>query len=63
MQGYGKPGYERAAQILKEIAAETKPGREIPLSEAGRKAVTAITAEHSVSAHRLHERTADHDNR
>ncbi len=35
----GKRGYERADRLLAEIAKEAKPGAEITLNEAGRKAL------------------------
>lgn len=43
----GKRGYERADRLIREIAVAMKPGEEIELSEAGRKAV-------------LHDRFADY---
>jgi hypothetical protein len=35
----GKRGYERADRLLAEIAKHAKPGAEIALNEAGRKAI------------------------
>jgi hypothetical protein len=35
----GKRGYERADRLMKEIAANAKPGDEISLNETGKKAV------------------------
>ena len=35
----GKRGYERADQIVEEIARELKPGEEITITKTGRKAV------------------------
>ena len=35
----GQLGYKRADRIMHEIAAAVAPGEEIPLNEAGRKAV------------------------